>query len=192
MSTPSPAPATACQPRPAVRAAVSVLVALHVAAVFLGPFAMPPATSELATATASVFRPYVDVMSLANGYKFFAPEPGPGHLLRYELTFDDGKSEEGTFPNRDVHKPRLLYHRYFMMSEFLNTLANPDTPREQLDRYAKSYAQHLLDANDAKSVKLFLVRHWVPRMEEVRGGRKLTDKVLYDERPLGTFTRDAS
>ena len=78
MSTSSPTPALAGQPRPAVRAAVSVLVALHVAAVFLGPFAMPPATSELATATASVFRPYVDVMSLANGYQVLRPGAGAG------------------------------------------------------------------------------------------------------------------
>ena len=91
-----------------------------------------------------------------------------------------------------MHKPRLLYHRYFMMSEFLNTLGDPDAPNERLTRYANSYAQHLLDATDAKSVKLFLVRHWVPTMDEVRGGRKLTDKVLYLEKPLGTFTKDAS
>ncbi len=112
--------------------------------------------------------------------------------MRYELTFDDGATAEGAFPNRDVNKPRLLYHRYFMMSEFLNTLSDPNAPRERRDAYVKSYADHLLHETNAKSVKLFLVRHWIPRMDEVRAGRKLTDKILYEERPLGTFERGAS
>ncbi len=171
---------------------VSVLVVIHVGGVFLGPFAMPPQTSELGATLAGVYRPYVDALSLANGYRFFAPEPGPSHLVRYELTFDDGTTRQGVFPSRDEHKPRLLYHRYFMMSEFLNTIANPDGPRDRLDAYAKSYAQHLLHEHDASVVKLFLVRHWVPRMEEVRAGRKLSDKVLYEEQTIGTYRRDPS
>ncbi len=180
------------QPRPAVRATVSLLVILHVSAVFLGPFAMPPQTSELAATFAGVFRPYVDAASLANGYRFFAPEPGPSHLVRYELSLDDGTSREGFFPNRDEHKPRLLYHRYFMMSEFLNTLANPNTPNERMMTYAKGYARHLVHVHNAKRVKLYLQRHYVPRMEEVRQGMRLSDKALYEERPLGTFERGDS
>ena len=41
-------------PRPAVRAAVSLLVALHLFAVFLGPWAMQPA-SDLAVESARIF-----------------------------------------------------------------------------------------------------------------------------------------
>jgi hypothetical protein len=192
MSTSTPTIEPSVRPRPLVRAIVSVLVIVHVVAVFLGPFAMPPQTSELAGTLAVVYRPYVDVLSLANGYRFFAPEPGPSHLVRYELTYDDGRTTRGEFPNRQVNKPRLLYHRYFMMSEFLNTLSNPDAPAERRDLYVKGYAQHLLHDSGAKSVKLSLVRHWVPRMDEVRAGRRLTDKILYEERPLGTFERDKS
>lgn len=192
MATKLPTSEAPPQPRPAIRAVVSVLVIVHVVAVFLGPFAMPPQTSELGATLASVYRPYVDILSLANGYRFFAPEPGPSHLVRYELAFDDGTTREGTFPNRNEHKPRLLYHRYFMMSEFLNTISNPDAPGERLDAYANSYAQHLLYETGAASVKLYLVRHWVPRMEEVRAGRKLSDKVLYEEQLIGTYRSDAS
>jgi hypothetical protein len=183
---------SSAMPRPAVRIVVSILVALHVFAIFLGPFAMPPQASELASTFADVFRPYVDILSMANGYRFFAPEPGPSHIVRYELTFDDGSTREGFFPNREVNKPRLLYHRYFMMSEFLNTLENPSAPRDRVQTYANGYAQHLAHAEGAKSVRLFLRRHWVPRMEEVRSGTKLSDKVLYVEHPLGTFQRDDS
>jgi hypothetical protein len=192
MATIDAKPSDAPMPSWKVRLLVSVLVAFHVSAVFMGPFAMPPQTSELAATVATVYRPYVDVLSLANGYRFFAPEPGPSHLVRYELTFDDGTTDGGSFPDRDVNKPRLLYHRYFMMSEFLNTLSDPAAPPDRRDAFAKSYADHLLHETNAKSVKLFLVRHWIPRMDEVRAGRKLTDKVMYEERPLGTFERGAS
>jgi len=192
MTTNNSTPEAAQSPGRGVRILVSALVAVHLGGVFMGPFAMPPQVSELAATLAVVYRPYVDGLSLANGYRFFAPEPGPSHLVRYELTFDDGSTREGSFPNRDVNKPRLLYHRYFMMSEFLNTLSDPAAPNERRDLYVKSYADHLLHATNAKSVKLFLVRHWVPRMDEVRAGRKLTDEILYEERPLGTFERGAS
>ncbi len=56
---------------------VSVLVAVHVAGVFIGPFAMPPQTSELAASIATVYKPYVETLGLANGYRFFAPSRAP-------------------------------------------------------------------------------------------------------------------
>jgi len=129
----------------------------------------------------------LESMGLANGYRFFAPEPGPSHLVRYEVTLPDGSQEQGLFPDRRQHKPRLLYHRYFMLSEFINTLENPNVPNERAQAYAKSYARHLADLHQATQVKLYLRRHFVPRMSEVREGMLLTDKRLYEERPLGTF-----
>lgn len=175
-------------PRPAVRAVVSLLVMLHVAAVFVGPWAMPQ-TSRLALGVGRILQPYLDVLSLGNGYRFFAPEPGPSHLVRYEITLDDGTLKEGYFPNRQEQWPRLLYHRYFMLSEFANTLENSPA-RDRAEAYATAYARHLAEKNHARTVKLFLRRHYVPRPEEVQQGRKLTDKVLYEEHPLITYQRD--
>lgn len=175
-------------PRPWVRRAVSVLVLLHVAAVFVGPWALPP-SSRLASSVGRTFRPYLDVLALGNGYRFFAPEPGPSHLIRYEITLDDGAVKQGEFPSRDDQWPRLLYHRYFMLTEFVNTLSGgPQDGRA--DAYARAYAQHLAEVNGAKSVKLYLRRHYVPRVEEVQRGMRLTDKMLYEERPLTNFERD--
>jgi hypothetical protein len=188
MNTLEPTIVTSPAPRRGVRAVVSILVALHVAAVFVGPWAMPP-SSLFAGAVGSVFQPYLDALSLGNGYRFFAPEPGPSHLIRYEVTQNDGTLIEGYFPNRDEHWPRLLYHRYFMLSEFANTLSsNPDNKNAEV--YARGYAKHLASEHDAKRVKLFIRRHYVPRPEEVQKGRKLTDKILYEERPLVSYERD--
>jgi len=190
MATSSPAAASSGPPRPAVRAVVSVLVMLHVAAVFIGPFAIPPQNSELATVLARAFQPYLDVLSLGNGYRFFAPEPGPSHLVRYEVTLDDGTLREGAFPDRAQHRPRLLYHRYFMMSEFVNTLAGDKIDNPRAAAYAQGYARHLAEQHGAKRVKLFLRRHYVPRPNEVQQGMRLTDQRLYEEQPLFTFERD--
>jgi hypothetical protein len=179
---------TTPMPRPGVRALVSAIVALHVFAVFVGPWAMPQ-TSQLGATVGRAFQPYLDVLSLGNGYRFFAPEPGPSHLVRFEITTSDGTLKEGFFPNRAEHWPRLLYHRYFMLSEFVNTLgASADT--KLADQYARGYAQHLADEYDGRTVKLYLRRHYVPRAEEVRAGRRLDDKVLYEERLIYTYERD--
>jgi hypothetical protein len=167
---------------------VSLLVAFHVVAVFVGPFAMPPA-SQLGVTVGRTLQPYLDVLALGNGYRFFAPEPGPSHLVRYEVTQPDGTLVEGFFPNRAEHWPRLLYHRHFMLSEFLNTLTS--TPDSKLgEAYARAYAQHLAEEHDGRAVKLFLRRHYVPRVEEVRAGRQLDDPALYDERLLLNYERD--
>ncbi|MEX0678569.1 MAG: hypothetical protein WD063_15920 [Pirellulales bacterium] len=190
MATASPATVSSGPPRPAVRAVVSVLVILHVAAVFIGPWAMPPQNSELSATVARLFQPYLDILSLGNGYRFFAPEPGPSHLVRYEVTLDDGTLVEGVFPDRSEHRPRLLYHRYFMLSEFVNTLSGGNRENPRADAYAGGYARHLAEQYNAKTVKLFLRRHYVPRTEEVQRGMRLTDKALYEERPLFTYHSD--
>jgi hypothetical protein len=192
MATTSESLTAAQPPGRTVRRVVSALVVFHLLAVFIGPWAMPPQTSELAGSMAQVFQPYVETLSLANGYRFFAPEPGPSHLVRYEITLDDGSRVAGVFPDRQRHQPRLLYHRYFMLSEFANTLTNPEAPSDRAKAFARGIAEHLADEYHAPSVKLFLRKHYVPRMHEVREGRRLTDEKLYVEIPLYTFVSEDS
>jgi hypothetical protein len=192
MTTTANSPVAAQPPARAVRVIVSLLVSVHVLAVFVGPWAMPPQGSELAYSCARVLQPYVDALYLANGYRFFAPEPGPSHLVRCEVTLDDGSLVSFVFPDRQQHVPRLLYHRYFMLSEFINTLDSPNAPRDRAEAVAQGYAQHLADEYHARSVRLYLRRHYVPRTSEVRQGMRLSDKSLYEERPLVVYTRDES
>ena len=190
MSAATDNPQTPAMPRPAVRVIVSALVIFHVLAVFVGPWAMQP-SSELATTFGRTLQPYLDALFLANGYRFFAPEPGPSHLVRYEATLADGRLVTGEFPDRRHHFPRLLYHRHFMLSEFANTLSGPQAARERAELVARGYAAHLANALDARTVRLYLRRHYVPRVDEVRRGMLLSDKSLYEERPLSEYTRGA-
>lgn len=157
---------------------------------------MPQQASPLAADCRRAVAPYVDALFLSNGYRFFAPEPGPSHLVKYELTLVDGKIIKGQFPDRRVYRPRLLYHRYFMLSETLNTLHVPDPQappqaRVVFNLYVRSYARHLAIKHNAEQVKLTLVEHLLPGIDSVSRNRmKLDDPRLYDELPLGTFTRD--
>jgi hypothetical protein len=172
------------------RILISALVALHVAAVFIGPWAMAPSTSALSGRLASAFRPYLRMGFLDNGYRFFAPEPGPAHLIRYDLKLADGSEVNGVFPSIDQQWPRLLYHRHFMLSEFVNTLDGQEQA-ELRDAMVKSFARHLVQANQAEEVSLYLRRHLIAPPQEVAQGAKLDDPRSYPpDRPLGTFTAE--
>jgi hypothetical protein len=71
-------------------------------------------------------RPYSTAMYLNHGYAFFAPDPGPNHLIDYSVEFADGRpAVTGRFPDLKTERPRLLYHRHFMLSEALNTRFAP-------------------------------------------------------------------
>ena len=70
-------------------------------------------------------------MYLDHGYAFFAPNPGPCHLVHYKVEFADGRQPvEGVFPNLKEEQPRLFYHRHFMLSETLfNAFVLPEQPQ---------------------------------------------------------------
>ena len=152
----------------------------------MAAFAVAPA-SDLAVSTWRIFQPYLQLGYLNHGYHFFAPEPGPSHLIRYELTLADGSTKTGYFPNSKEHQPRLLYHRHFMLSEHLAGMMESGAPSPLVNRYIQSYGEHLLDEYQAEKVKLTMIRHHLADPEDVLKGMKLTDASLYAQRELGTF-----
>ena len=123
--------------RPAARCVVSLLLLWHLAAVFVPPFTFQTSPirglgSPLAESAMGILGPYIDLVYLNHGYAFFAPDPGSSHLLQARLEFDDGREPvETTMPDLEQHWPRLLYHRYFMLSEHLNgAFVPPEAPAE--------------------------------------------------------------
>jgi len=93
---------------------LSGLVTLHVAALVSGPlaFACNRGASPAAAAVRNFFLPYTGAFYLDQGYAFFAPEPGPNHLVDYKVEFNDGRAAvKGRFPDLATERPRLLYHR---------------------------------------------------------------------------------
>ncbi len=177
-------------PSPRLRGIVSILLMLHLTALIAAPMAVAP-SSVLSARCWRLFQPYLEGAFLNHGYHFFAPEPGPSHLIRYELRMADGTVHEGVFPNLDEQKPRLLYHRHFMLTEFMNNMIESGADEQIVTELTKSYADHLLDNHNAESVTLFLRRHFIPTPDQVRDGMRLTDLSLFAERPLGTYERSS-
>src|SRR5688572_2536370 len=97
--------------------------------------------------------------------------------MRYELTLADGRWVTGVFPNLEVHQPRLLYHRHFMLSE---KVAGPAGAPWICD-WPLSYAAHLAARHSATDVRLTFIRHNLPLPADVLGGMRLDDERLYEE-----------
>ncbi len=127
---------------------LSLLILVHLAAVFAppmafqsrGPRGLSPAVARLLGPLAA----YGQFLYLDRGYAFFAPDPGPSHLLRVQVgsalnvkneTSSDGvadveSSQIHWYPDLHEQWPRLLYHRNFMLAEFLNDAYQPKLPAE--------------------------------------------------------------
>lgn len=204
---------------------ISVLLLLHCIAIFAAPMAGPPPASELSRYVASWFEPYLHGAYFNHGYRFFAPNPGPSHLVRYEVTLADGSTESHRFPSTDEQWPRLFYHRHFMVAERVNQLVSMPTAEEwalemrdqraladelmraghanlareievemsrrqtgygeQLelrDKLLEGIGQYFLKFHDARSIKVFSVRHPLPSQLDVRAGAKLDAPESYLER----------
>ena len=172
-----------------LRIVISCLLLLHLSAIVIAPLSVAPA-SMLMNRCWTVFRPYLQAAYLNHGYHFFAPEPGPSHLVRYELELPYGVKQTGFFPDRAQHRPRLIYHRHFMLSEFLNTLAADEANKELLQAVTRSYATRLLTEHRAERVTLHLRRHYIRSPRQFLRNVRVDDPSLYAERPLGTFSED--
>jgi hypothetical protein len=131
-----------------------------------------------------LFRPYLQALYLNHGYNFFAPEPAPTTMLAYEVERDDGSIIRGRTLDRSV-QPRLLYHRYLLLTEHLG-LAPPD----KLEHWYRSYARHLCRKYGGKRVGLTRITHYPPSMEMVRNGATLDEPFSYEEMFAGDYLCD--
>lgn len=177
-----------------MRLLVSAALLWHLIALLVGPLSSPP--SVHGEWLQQIYQPYLQAAYLNHGYKFFGPDPGPSHLLRYVIELPDGERVEGTFPDRKAHWPRLFYHRHFMLSEFVDAWNGPWDSRFDWDKqplsppqqaYVESYAHHLLTKYGGTRVTLYLVEHGLPSRDEVAWGMRLDDPQLYRSRTLGSF-----
>jgi len=210
----SPPAITAGQPWSAsCRCAVSILLLFHLAAIVIAPLTKPPPSSELAYRLSRWVEPYLSAMYLFHGYRFFAPNPGPGHLVRCEVYAREGDQliHDETFPDRDNQWPRLLYHRYFMVSERLWTEANslPPPPagfqsrrqqdeyerylateRRELATFASAIAMHQQRRHNGGLVRVHVQEHVIPPPQAVADGLRLDAPELYRQRLLGELSSD--
>lgn len=153
-------------------------IAVHLAAVFSEPFHFFSRSEVQTGADAEVLRSglhaYSQWMYLDHGYFFFAPNPGPGHLLRISasddplpLTADEKPNEEtrntevvvNTLPDRKSQVPRLLYHRYFMLSEFYYNRYAPFELSQELSRDSEFLKRWQSDRRIYTAIQQSIVSH---------------------------------
>ena len=91
-----------------LRLVVSSLIALYVVAIVLPPLAAPPPASALANRMIQPLRPLIGALALGHGYRFFAPDPGPGHSIRWTMRLTDGTSRTGSIPDASSDWPRQI------------------------------------------------------------------------------------
>ncbi|MGN6546501.1 MAG: hypothetical protein ACTHK7_15710 [Aureliella sp.] len=184
---------------PRGRAVLSVVIFLHLLAVVGEPLRMFSQGRQPGSPEAQLVRgglaPYIDFAYLHHGYFFFAPNPGPSHLMDIKLIDADGSARHLRLPNHRAQWPRLLYHRHFMLSEFLFQLYTPapsglgpdvQVPEELLrdralfERVRSSMEEHLAVRYGAQRAEIQLMEHRLPNAVEVFDrGMKLTDEQLY-------------
>ena len=164
------------------RVGLSIVLLVHFLAVLVPPFTFatssgPGMASPFAAPFMSGLRAYIDALFLDHGYFFFAPNPGPLHLVKARLEFADGRApQELVFPDRQVHRPRLLYHRHFMIAEQFHSSFVPPRPpveltsdpaglaqwqrgRELYENRRRAIEQHLKTAHGASQVTVRRIEH---------------------------------
>ena len=203
----------AIPPRPwtsGVQLAVSAALLFHVTAQFMATWTAAPPSSELGQTLTEPFHFYIAAARLNQGYRFFAPNPEASHLLRFRIFDAEGKpvvlnefavnpeKTEGQLPPPQLRvgllepEARLLYHRYFMLTEQLDgAIPRPlpaNAPAEAHAAYAQrerafltltdSFSRELLRRFGGAKVKIQLMEHNIPSTREVADGMKLDDKKL--------------
>lgn len=192
MTAPHPGPATTGPRWTRIgRGTASSAIALYLALVIVPPLAGPAPSSALAARLIQPLRPLVGALYLGHGYRFFAPDPGPGHAIRWSMRMADGSTRSGELPDPAVDRPRLLYHRRFMIAEKIAGLvpaadAPPEIRREakpQWQPLVMGVAGQLLRRHGGVEVELTMVEFDLPAPEEVVAGRSAPDL----ETPLGVY-----
>jgi hypothetical protein len=149
------------------RCVVSLLVVLHLTAVFSAPWdlatfdALPPGyvpptdamgRPQPAPSPNSVlwqkpvvtrglhrfFHHYLNLLYLNHGYEFFAPDPAGTHVIDFQVTPADGEVVKGRLPSLQQQWPRLLYHRHMMLAE-QTQLMGPQSGQHYADHLATLY-----------------------------------------------------
>ena len=163
------------------RLLISILIIGHLLAVVLPPLSVQTRgpigqSPSIATALGLIER-YSQMLYIDRGYAFFAPDPGPSHLIQAAVTDQNGKRVEWMYPDREQHWPRLLYHRHFMLSEFMEEIYQPPGPppelralnrdeaiywgeaRKRYEHVRRSVVDHLKYENPDKEVAIRRVEH---------------------------------
>jgi hypothetical protein len=96
--------------------AISLLIVFHFAGILIAITLPPPINGTTPWVSAQlwtrIYRPYLTLTNLNNGYHFYSPEPGPCALLWFRVEFADGASCWVRVPKHDECRNHLERRRY--------------------------------------------------------------------------------
>src|SRR5204863_8317780 len=90
-------------PRLIRRLIIVVLIIVHFTGILRAIMQVPPSPWLMIYLWQTVYRPYLQFMYLNNAYHFYAPEPGPGMLLWFQVKYEDGTYQWVKLPQRQDH-----------------------------------------------------------------------------------------
>jgi hypothetical protein len=129
---------------PGVRTVATIAILFFLFVIVIAPLANPIGSASFTIPLAKAVSPIHRALFLGHGYRFFGPDPGPSHLVDYIVTRSDGSQVQGRFPDRQRYWPRLLYHRWFMLSEtiYREHMLTPD--RASFDQSQQQLSKEIL------------------------------------------------
>ena len=173
------------------RLVVSSLLVLHLLAIFLPPLSFqsrgPLGQSPSVASLLWPLEGYGQFLYMNRGYAFFAPDPGPSHLMQAAITDPQGNRQEVMYPDLRQQWPRLLYHRHFMLTEYLNF--HDYNVQVQL---CESYQAHLRQKHQVEEVTITKVEHLLPSEFHILEGGSLEHPELWVEIPLSELREEAA
>jgi hypothetical protein len=157
-----------------VRIIISLFICWHLLAVFMAPLSVSVSMAtepgrpddqlpiEILVAQKPPMQWYLDALYLNHGYSFFAPEPGIGYLIHYDLL--DGRGgvvKQGSFPDSKQIWPRLRYHRFLMLASQCEVPAATESEAKRWQQIILAcYARELLRENsDCQAARVQRIDH---------------------------------
>ena len=198
------------------RVLVSLVVILHLLAVFSAPWdlatsaALPPGYTSptdslgrplppernvwqaplVTRSLRGFFNHYLNLMYLNHGYEFFAPDPAGTHVIDYQVSQADGSIVKGRFPDRNEQWPRLLYHRHMMLADQSEMINNQLVMMAEQTGVRKPFSGQVYAEHLATlhggRASLDLKIHLLLSQRQVLEGMPLDDPSTY--RTLGTVS----
>lgn len=162
------------------RGLLSLWLAFHVFSVFISPASMEP-SSPLLIRGHRLSEPYSEALFQNHGYHYFAPDPGSSTLIGYSIERAGDTAITGRIPDTSI-RPRLLYHRYFMLAE--NIWAFPEEFQAPV---LTAYARHVAKKHGVSNVSLTRISHEPSSIARIQAGGKLADPETFAEEPLGRY-----
>jgi hypothetical protein len=121
-------------PRILRRLAFSLLILFHFAGISCAVLNVNPSPWLTAYAWAHCFQYYLNFIYMNNAYHFYAPEPGPGIMIWFDVHYDDLSEQWMELPVRENHHWLLNYQRRLSLPEQINQTVNNQPPSDQAIR----------------------------------------------------------